>query len=478
MNPETKNPNYFYTKTAMEFINDWDHPVCILGGPMNLGKGAATIMKLFMYSFFKAPLVNGYRTSTFLAGRSDYAAFRETALPEIHKWFPPGSVTPAPGKESKMTTEININVPRTDTSEGVSCKIILISLKNFNPTDVESYNVTGMFWMETQEIDLFDTFRTIFNRTGRSPYRGMPKMFFGDINYPDELHWLYDRFVVDKDNTENKLQWKLHRIPPVIMLDDNGKYVENPDAEMPDNKRDYSYWWGIVHEGDEGYTRKKVIGDFAVIGKGKPVYPNFKDSMVVKTKPILGKALLFGVDPGNRANLAIVIGQLDLRGKLRILGCISPKAHMDFVTMTQELLMPYIMTEIYPYLCPDGTGTIKTYGWRDPSDAEDKHTNKNTGDMIKEYTGINTVKCGTNDINLRTSALQKRIRNDLIEIDESADDIIKGFKGGYYIDTNGKPDKGHYSHVMNALEYLCYGIDNHQGSIGEDEDEILMPVMN
>ena len=460
---------YIYTPTAFEFIDDWDHEVMILGGAMNTGKGAASAMKMFKYIFEKAPLVNGYRTCTFLGVRHDYSAFRETTLTEIYKWFPSGTVFPPKGKVNSQTTEIRIKVPQVGGAYGIDAKIIMISMKNFNADDVRSYNVTGLQWSELQECEEEELFGTLLDRTGRYPYRDMPKLFFGDINYPDDTHWLYRRFVEEKEHTTNKLNWKLYRQPPIIMLDKNGEYVENPDAEIPSHTRNYDYWWSIVHRATDGEIRRTVIGDFAIVPRGKPVYPAFNEKMIVRTKPIEGRTLLFGIDPGNRNNLAVVMGQLDLKGKLRILGSLSPQHHMDFGTFADEILKPYVMSELYPYLCPEG-GKIKTFGWRDPTDAEDKHTNKNTGDMIRELTGINTVKCSTNNVASRVLATSSRIRADLLEIDERARTLVKAMLGGYYIDKKtSKPDKGTYSHVGNALEYLCYGIVSHMGEFDRPE---------
>ena len=460
---------FIYTPTTFKFINDWDHPFILLAGAMNTGKGAASAVKLFKYIFERAPIVRGYRTCTFFGVRSDYSGFRESTLNEIYKWFPPNTVFPPKNKLSSQTTEVRVQVPKTNTTLGIDAKIIFVSLKNFNENDLLSYNVTGMQWSEMQESEEEQVFNTIFDRTGRFPNRDMPKLFFGDINYPDDMHWLYHRFVEDREHTEKVLRYKMYRIPPIIDLNEKGEYVENPKAEIPSHKRNYDYWWSIVNRGNDGEIRRKVIGDFAIVPKGKPVYPAFDDKMIVKKKPILGRRLLFGIDPGNRNHLAVVFGQLDLKGKLRILGALSPESHMDLVTFTEDVLKPYIMSEIYPYLCPDG-GKIDTFGWRDPSDPQDRHSNKDTGDIIKELTGINTVKSSTNSIALRTMAVTSRIRRDMLEINESCRVLIKAMKGGYYIDKNGKPDKGRYSHVGNALEYLCYGIDNHMGDFNKTRE--------
>ena len=402
--------------------------------------------------------------------RSDYSGFRESTLEEIYKWFPPNTVFPPRNKLSTQTTEVKVQVPKTTTSFGIDAKIIFVSLKNFKKTDLLSYNVTGMQWSEMQESEEEDIFTTMFDRTGRAPIRDMPKLFFGDINYPDDMHWIYKRFVEDKHHTENVMKYKMHRIPPIIDINAKGEYVENPVAEIPSHKKNYDYWWSIVHRGNHGEIRQKVIGDFAIVPKGTPVFPAFDDKMIVKKKPIFGKRLLFGIDPGNRSHLAVVFGQLDLKGKLRILGAMSPDHHMDLVTFTEEMLKPYIMSEIYPYLCPDG-GKIDTFGWRDPSDPEDRNSNKDTGDIIKELTGINTVKCSTNNISMRTLAVTSRIRRGLIDVNEDCKILVKAMKGGYYIDKSGKPDKGRYSHIANALEYLCYGIDNHLGDFDNDADD-------
>ena len=475
---ESENPKYIYTPTAWGFIEDWESELCILGGPMNLGKGAASAMKLFQYIFYRAPVLKGYRTSTFFGIRHSYDAFKESTLEEIYKWFPPGCVFPPKRKISSHTTEVKIQVPKTKDAPGIDAKIILISMNNFNMSDVLSYNITGLQWSELQENEEEQLLTNMMDRTGRYPYRDMPQMAFGDINYTDDTHWIYDRFINKKDHTENVLKWKMHRIPSVIDLNDEGVYVENPEAELPSHKRNYKYWWNIVNRGNEGEIRIKVIGDFALMAKGTPVYPTFKDHMIVKKKPMQGRTLLFGIDPGNKHHLAIVFGQLDAMGKLIILGAMSPAHHMDLRSFLEDMFMPFIMTEIYPEMCPEGGDCkIKTFGWRDPTDPEDRQSNKDTGDIIREMTGVNTEKCSTNAVNLRTDAVTSRIRRDLLEIDERAGVLIKAMKGGYHIDKKGLPDKGRYSHVGNALEYLCYGIDNHMGAFGMDDDLENLPSL-
>lgn len=464
MNKNDKLKKFITTKTVTEYINCWDKRAVLLGGPMNTGKTAATAMKTFIYCYNRAPVIDDFRTSEFLVARHDYGAIEETILKELMKWFPKGEFTV---KKQPLSAQAYREPSKKNgvMQYGVNAKFIPVSMKNIQDYDLRSYNVTGLITIETQEM-VIKTLLDLYDRTGRMPFQYMPKLWFGDINFPDDMHWLYKQFILNKDQAE-LLEWSLLRQPPIFFKTENG-YEPNPDAEIPTEKEepDLSYWLDIINRNDEAEIKQKVEGDFAMIPKGTPVYEKqWKDSYIEAVEPIKGGTLLFSLDPG--LIFGLLVSQVANDGTLLVLAELAPDANSVITKAIQEELWPIINSEILPGIVEPG-GKVKTYGWRDQSDKMDSHTGMDTGELLFNEFSINTIKCGTKYPEHLLSVSRSVMGEGKAKIHPRCVKLIAALRGKWCIGEDGKPDKGSFSHLGNAFCYNCWGIRN-DSSIDDDD---------
>lgn len=106
----------------------------------------------------------------------------------------------------------------------------------------------------------------------------------------------------------------------------------------------------------------------------------------------------------------------------------------------------------------------------DPSGDFRAQTDESTPFQILRGCGLKAIPASSNDVSLRTEAVNKSLTN-MVEgqsgmlIDYRCRTIIKGFEGGYQyrrVQVSGerysdKPEKNMYSHIHDALQYLMLG---------------------
>lgn len=215
---------------------------------------------------------------------------------------------------------------------------------------------------------------------------------------------------------------------------------------------------------------------------GQPVYPNFRaDIHCPEAKPQahLGLPLLFGWDFGHTP--ACVVGQLQ-GNSLKIL--------KEFTSKNESVrtFAPKVM-KMVKQLWPEWDQKDQRH-FVDPAGFK-----RNENDMrscvleMQEYAGIENIEPGPVTWEDRKTAVENfliSIERDHagLEINEEAcPTLVTGFKGGYrYQDSaneiqpdNLRPIKNFYSHIHDAIQYLCYGASLNMGINSFDDINIPTP---
>lgn len=198
-------------------------------------------------------------------------------------------------------------------------------------------------------------------------------------------------------------------------------------------------------------------GEYGYVLDGKPVYPEFTDSFHVTdwATPLPGVEIRVGIDFGLTPAAAFV--QRDVLGRWRV---IDELCAVDMgISRFADLLNAKIQSEYAGF-------NFAFYG--DPAGDQRAQTDEKTPFMILRAKGIQCLPARTNDFNLRREAVAEPLMRiiegkPLLSIHPKCRQLRKGMAGKYNyrrIQVVGderyhdKPDKGIYSHICEALQYV------------------------
>jgi hypothetical protein len=348
----------------------------------------------------------------------------------------------------------------------VDCEVLFRALDR--PDDIKkllSLELTGAWVNEAKEtpkgvIDILG------DRVGRYParkdggctWRGV----IMDTNPPDDDHWWY-RMA----ETERPSNWEFFKQPGGL-IERNGLFIPNPDAENIANLED-NYYIDRVGGKLPDYIRVYYCAQYGFVKDGKPVHPEYVDSVHCHhepLEPVKGLPIYVGLDFGLQP--AAVFSQRLVNGRWMIFDEIVSE-DMGIKRFGQLLLMPKMQGEYSGY---------KFHIYGDPAGDQRAGTDEYTPYQILESLGIAANPTYTNDPTIRRGALEAPFTR---MIDGKPGAIIspkckvlrKGLAGGFCyrrVQVAGEeryhdqPVKNKYSHVVEACEY---------GMVGAGEGEKL-----
>ena len=454
----TYKPN----STLARFHNDDFNFIRGVMGPIGSGKSLGMCMEIFYRSFKQEPDKNGVRKTRWAVVRQSYPELRSTTLKTWTDWFPDHIC------HITYTAPITGNLDyRLPDGTQVDCEIYFLALDN--PKDAKkvlSLELTGAWINEAREISP-TVLDAITGRVGRYPKKADAKITWSgiimDTNPPDNDHWWYKM----AEEVQPK-GWKFYRQPPAL-LKINNQWVDNPRAENIENlDLGYEYYKRLIPGKKDEWIKVYVQGDYGIIMDGKPVYPEFNDIKHVSLdtlKPMRGLSLILGFDFG--LTPACAIGQLTPKGKLMIL---------DEKISENMGIRQFGMEVIKPMLANDYTG-MNYVAWCDPAGKQRTQTDESTCVQELEKLGITVQPAPTNLFVPRREAVAYYL-NRMVDgepafiISRKCNHIRKAFQGGYMYERvqvkgddrfKDAPVKNTYSHISDALQYLCLGV-NQTGS--------------
>lgn len=444
---------YVASKTMRDFHMS-DAFVRALLGPIGSGKSVACVIEMLLKSHQQAPNPEGIRKSRWVVVRNTYRELVDTTIQTFFDWLPE-----ATGVYLKKDMKFTYREVLPDNTI-VQMEVLFRALDK--PDDIKkllSLEVTGGWLNECREIPkaIMDM---LIGRLGRYPNkRDGGATWFGlimDTNPPDSDHWFYKLFEITRpDNHE-------------LFHQPSGKSEEAENIEnLPPG-----YYDKMQAGKDQEWINVYVHGQYGFVQDGKPVFPEYKDDIhhsddffEIDPRLTIYVGIDFGLTP------AAVFGVKTPSGRWIIFDeLVTEDMGADnFGRLLAELInhkySAYTDWEVYA----------------DPAGDQRAQTDEITPFQILHKHGIPAVPTYTNDFIVRRESVAAPLQrmdfagNPGFVITNGAPMVRKAMAGGYkyrrmavtgsdrFMD---KPDKGRYSHVADALQYLMVGAGEGNSVIG------------
>ena len=463
-------PTYVPTVTGEKFHANNAFVRAILG-PIGSGKSVTCCMEIIRRAMEQKPNKKGIRKSRWCVIRNSYRELTDTTINTFFDWVPRDL-----GKFRVMDMKWNLD---EDVGDGTRIELEVMFRALDRPNDVKkllSLELTGAFINEAREVpkQILDMLQ---GRVGRYPNkRDGGASWFGiilDTNPPDEDHWWYKMFEEQNDD-----DFVCFRQPSGVSKE--AENVENLPAQ---------YYERLTKGKDQEWVNVYVHGKYGFVQDGKIIFPEYNDQLHCVHDLGLHdstKLIYLGVDFG--LTPAAVIAQIAEDGQVQILDEVVTEdmGAVRFASRVRDLINVH-----YERLPIDGYG--------DPAGDQRAQTDENTPFMVMRAGGVPLSPAPSNDWILRRESVAKLLttltmqgRPQLV-LSPKARMLRKALAGGYKyrrINVSGtekyadKPDKNMYSHVAEALQYLCLGMGHgyeliqsksttatQQVAIGTDRDE-------
>ena len=434
---------YFASTVGAQFHAS-DSFVRLIIGPIGSGKSVTCCMELLSKAYAQLPNKSGVRRSRWAIIRNTYRELQDTTIKTWHDWFDEEL-----GHTSKqdMTWTLRGNL---DDGTSVEAEFMFRALDK--PNDVKkllSLELTGAFINESREVpkQILDM---LMGRVGRFPSkRDGGASWYGiimDTNPPDSDHWMYKLF-----ETELPHNHAVFHQPSGV----------SEEAENLDNLP-VGYYENMQAGKDKEWINVYVHGLYGFVQDGKPVFPEYKDDVHHSSEEILLPehiTIYVGIDFG--LTPAAVFGFKNAAGRWFIFDELVTE---DMGAKNFGMLLNQKINSEYPGFHFDI--------YADPAGDQRAQTDEITPFMILSAQGIDASPTYTNDVVIRREAVAAPLTrmdfagNTGFVIGPKATMIRKAMAGGYKyrrMSVSGtekfmdKPDKGRYSHVADALQYLMVG---------------------
>jgi len=421
---------------TIQAFSESDAQVRGLMGPFGSGKSSGCVVEMVHRANMQAPGPDGIRRTRFAAVRNTYSQLEDTTLKTVLDWLPP---------QHFGTYNSSEHTYHVEGFQGVEMEIMFRALDR--PDHVRkllSLELTGAWGNEARELP-YVIVKSLLGRCGRYPSQkdGGCTWYgvFMDTNPPDVDSWWYKLFELDKPSN-----CAIFKQPGGL-----SDKAENLSNLIPG----YYQSQYELNKGDPEWVKVYVHGEYGFVVDGKPVYPEYKDSIhckeveAVKGLPIL-RGWDFGLTPA-----CILLQQL-------------PNGRVIFI---DELVSEDMGIERFGTVVLDHFG--KEYGSFASSDVGDPagtvkaQTDERSCFDILHGMGIK-IKPAQQSPKIRIESVKKPL-NMLIDgepgllVSPKCKTLRKGFQGGYQyrrMQTSGerytdKPDKNQYSHIHDAAQYAC-----------------------
>jgi hypothetical protein len=447
---------YVPSPTIKEFLRCTDYFQGIMG-VVGSGKTSGLVQKCFRVALQQFPNADGIRRVRAGVIRNHYPELETTTIRTFKHWF--GDIM-----TFKMSKPI-IAMVNKELKDGTTLEFELVFIAIDRPEDtgkLRSLDLTFAVINEASEIDegILEILRT---RLGRFPpmdeggptWRGI----LADTNPPSTNHWWY-RFAEE----ERPKGFTFFRQPPALIYDaESDTYYPNPAAENIDHlDGGFNYYMAQLDGSKHGFVSTMILGNYGINVSGTPVHPKYSDHLHVSREfiePRPNLPILYGMDFG--LNPAIVMGQVLPNGTLVIFMTFA-EFNITLEDFMDNHVVPYRINSL-------GNRTVKGFG--DPTgksrsalDGRDAYMMMNGPQYRFPVSGVVTNKFQT-----RKEALDKfLVRANGIIIDPRLAFLREALAGGYRYSKGSfesagmaktSPDKQNpYSHVAEALQYLCMGV--------------------
>ena len=454
---------YRASTTLKRFHKD-DHFVRGVIGPIGSGKSVAMCWEIFL-KICKQSAHNGVRKSRWIVIRNTYRELVDTTMQTWFDWFPKhlGAY-----KSSDMT--FTWKFPLDD---GTMVHLELFFRALDKPGDIKkllSLELTGGWINEARETPkpIMDM---LIGRVGRfpGPLQGGVSWYgvIMDTNPCDEDHWWYRVFEEDtpklfkgfsqpsglSDTAEN-LNW-LTQTAETLQLE-----LDHPDRLAKGRE----YYHRLSAGKDQEWINVYVHGKYGFVQEGRVIFPEYNDQLhcvhdlgLHESTKLVYLGADFGLTP------ACVVAQISpIDGQIQ---CLDEVVTEDMGAVRFGRRIKDLINLHYDRL--------PINGWGDPAGDTRVDTDEQTPFLVMSAAGVPLSPAPTNDPVIRRESVAMLLttltmtgRPQLV-ISPKCRMLRKALAGGYkYRKMNvvgserfaEKPDKNMYSHVADALQYLCVGM--------------------
>lgn len=450
-------------------------------GPVGSTKTTASIMKVVYEAGRVAASRDGVRRSRYAIVRNTRQQLLDSTIKDWLKFLPDGQA--GTFLKTDMTFQLRF--------ANVHCDVLFRGLDDAN--DVRrllSLQLTGAFCDEFRELNP-DIFNALTGRLGRYP---------DGLLVPSRPQWGVDhkgnpvQGCVDDNGKPMKRIWGSTNPPDMDTY--WHEYLSNPAPEV-------KVWiqpGGLTQEADwlhllpTDYYEDLMVGksedwiDVYVHGKwgkslsGQPVFKAFnRDLHVAKTelRPLksANHPILIGMDFG--LNPSAVIGQVDMFGRLVILGALTSDG-MGVLRFIQTILRPWLTLHV------PGIPNIVI---GDPAGVIRGQTDERSCFDILKKEGFKVIPARTNSPVARIAAVDTYLmrqvegRSGVLIDPVKAHPLVKALAGGYRYklkknnELEDSPDKNASSHIADAMQYLCLHADGGlRGTLNGGQRREVKPV--
>lgn len=434
--------------TSDKFIN-------LVIGPVGSTKTTAGIIKIAYEAKRVKACHDGIRRSRAIWIRNTREQLRDTSIPDFLRWFQDGVAGTYAKTEYKFTLRF----------DDVECEVLFRGLDDSN--DVRrllSLQASFAILDEFREInpDIYDALQ---GRLGRYPSKAD-----NGVGCCDDSGRNIDKLWGMSNPPDFDTFWeKLLSNPP-----DNGAVFIQPGGLTPEAdwlqflKDDY--YANLAEGKSQDWIDVYINSKFGKSLAGKPVFRMFNRDIHVAKETVNhvrmeSSPLMIGLDFG--LTPSAVIGQTDSRGRLLVLAELTAES-MGIQRFCRERLKP-LLNSRFPGM------PLQICG--DPAGRERAQTDEKSVYDVLRSEGFYATPASTNSIVARINAVDSFLTRMVegkagVMIDPSCKELISALRGGYRfkIKTNGesedKPEKNKYSHVADAMQYLClYAAGNFSGGL-------------
>lgn len=411
----------------------------MLIGPFGSGKSSGCVQEIVRRACKQQPNSDGVRRSRWAIIRNSYPQLRDTTIRTVLDWYP----SPEWGRYSEVNHNYTMQWACEDQTT-VTCELLFRALDRPDQvSNLLSLELTGAWVNEAREVP-GQIWEALQGRVGRYPsFREEGATWFGvigDTNPCDDDHWIYKLF--EEVRPENAGVFK--------QPSGRGPKAENVDNLPPD------YYTNLATGKGDDFIRVYVDGEYGYVQEGKPVYPEYVDSIHCKEFEIASSIPVyrgwdFGLSP------ACVYTQLMPSGQWRIFDEVIA-TRMGARSMGEQVVQHTNMQ--YPDLTIEGD-----YG--DPAGRTPSETDEKTCFQILRSLDID-IEPGEQNLERRLDAVRSRFNRMIdgepaILVHPRCTTIRKAFRGGYKfrrLQVSGdrytdKPDKDQFSHPMDAVQYVA-----------------------
>lgn len=439
---------------------------CFIRGPLGSGKTQTVIMKLLAMTHDQPPNAAKIRPTRLIVVRNTYPDLTATT---IRDWEAiTGDI--APVKRSHPPQQALEFAIADGTT--VRCDVIFIALDRADHVrKLRGLQATIAWLNESKELP-YSIVEMIDARLGRYPSRALAGVdcvhsgkIVGDTNAPDDDHWYANMERNPPDG------WRFV-VQPGAVVREGLKWRVNHDAENIGNLPP-GYYEKLLNGKRREWIKVNLANEFGTSVDGKQIQDEFSPDIHVREFDVEPDvSVLIGADWG--LTPAIALAQ-EVDGRLRVFDEIITE-NMSAVQAADALKLR--LATAWP-------GLRYGHGWGDPG-AGRAQTDKNTPFNVFGAAGFTIFPTHTNDFTIRRDAvgamLSRLVSGEpALTIHRRCTVLRKGLAGHYQFRRiavagddrfHDVPDKNMYSHICEALQYLCVGMGEALKLVSSNDDDI------